>query len=154
MMAVSTKARSQVLQYASIYEARLHHVLFEISRHNPRVQEIGKYISLRAYDVPPSKFMSFEHDDRQIVTAYWADGKADISKIRFDDKVQAAVDLGMINESLGYDLKEIYEARNSIHIHAELKKKLKFDTDIGRLAYRRMQPFCDQLQRYVTSHAL
>jgi hypothetical protein len=59
----------------------------------------------------------------------------------------------MITESLGSDLKDIYEARNSIHIHAELKKNLEFDLDIGKLAYRRMQPFCDQVQRYVASQA-
>lgn len=151
--AVSAQARLQVLQYASIYEACLHHVLFELSRHDPRVQQLGKYTSLKLYDVPPSKFKSFEHDGRQIVAAYWADSKGDISKIRFDDKVDAAVDLGMITESLGGDLKDIYEARNTIHIHAELKKNLEFDLDIGKLAYRRMQPFCGQVQRYVASQA-
>lgn len=129
----------------------MHHALFELSRSDPRVQQLGRYTSLKPYNVPPSKFESFEHDGRKIVAAYWADSKADISKIRFDDKVDAAVDLGMITESLGSDLKDIYEARNSIHIHAELKKNLEFDLDIGRLAYRRMQPFCDQLQRYVAS---
>jgi hypothetical protein len=118
-----------------------------------RVQQLGKYTSLKLYDVPPSKFKSFEHDGRQIVAAYWADSKGDISKIRFDDKVDAAVELGMITESLGGDIKDIYEARNSIHIHAELKKNLEFDLDIGKLAYRRMQPFCDQVQRYVASQA-
>lgn len=73
--AVSAQARLQVLQYASIYEACLHHVLFELSPHNPRVQQLGKYTSLKPYDVPPSKFRSFEHDGRQIVSAYWADSK-------------------------------------------------------------------------------
>jgi hypothetical protein len=151
--AVSAQARLQVLQYASIYEACLHHVLFELSRHDPRVQQLGKYTSLKPYDVPPSKFKSFEHDGRQIIAAYRADNKGDINKIRFDDKVDAAIDLGVITESLGSDLKGIYEARNSIHIHAELKKNLEFGLDIGKLAYRRMQPFCEQLQRYVESRA-
>jgi hypothetical protein len=68
--AVSAQARLQVLQYASIYEACLHHVLFELSRHDPRVQQLGKYTSLKQYDVPPNKFTSFEHDGRQIVSAY------------------------------------------------------------------------------------
>src|ERR1700753_1035988 len=131
--AVSAQARLQVLQYASIYEACLQHVLFELSRHNPRVQQLEKYTPLKPYDVPPGKFKSFEHDGRQIVAAYRADSKGDISKIRFDDKVDAAVVLGVITESLGSDLKDIYEARNSIHIHAELKKNLEFDVDIGRL---------------------
>jgi hypothetical protein len=151
--AVSAQARLQVLQYASIYEACLHHVLFELSQHDPRVQRLGKYTSLKPYDVPPSKFKSFEHDGHQIVSAYRADSKGDISKIRFDDKVDAAVDLDMIAEPLGRDLKDIYEARNSIHLHAEIKKNLEFDLETGKLAYRRMQPFCDQLERYVASQA-
>src|SRR5215467_3183685 len=115
--AVSAQARLQVLQYASIYEACLHHVLFEIMKDDPRVQQLGKYTALKEYAVPPNKFTSFEHDGRQIVSCYWAESRADISKIRFDDKVDAAVDLGIITGSLGEDLKKIYEARNSIHIH-------------------------------------
>jgi hypothetical protein len=43
--AVSAQARLQVLQYASIYEACLHHVLFELSRHDPRVQQLGKHFT-------------------------------------------------------------------------------------------------------------
>jgi hypothetical protein len=123
--AVSAQARLQVLQYASIYEACLHHVLFKILQNNPRVQELGKYTSLKLYDVPTSKFKSFMHDSRQILAAYRAGSKAEISKIRFDDKVDTGVDLGIITASLGEDLKNIYEARNSIHIHAELKKNLE-----------------------------
>ena len=147
--AVPAQARLQVLQYASIYEACLHHVLFEISRNHPRVQALGKYVSLKSYDVPLAKFRSFDHDGRTIVSAYWAENRAEVSKIRFDDKTNAAVAMGVIGQSLGEDLKKIYEARNSVHIHAELKKQLEFDLDLGRLAYLRVQPFCEQLGAYV-----
>src|SRR5690242_449962 len=147
--AVAAQARLQVLQYASIYEACLHHVLFETSRDHPLVQALGKYTSLKSYDVPPAKFRSFEHDGRTIVASYWAENRAEVSKIRFDDKVDAAVAMSAIEESLGEDLKKIYEARNSIHIHAELKKQLEFDLDLGRLAYLRVKPFREQLGAYV-----
>jgi len=129
----------------------LHHVLFEVSKDDPRVKELGRYTSLKTYDVPASKFISFKHDGRSFVAAYWAHSRADTSKIRFDDKVDAAVDLGMIDLPLREDLKRIYEARNSIHIHAELKKQLEFDLDLARRAFWRMEPFCDQLSRYVAS---
>jgi hypothetical protein len=47
LWAVSAQARLQVLQYASIYEACLHHVLFVISKDDPRVQELGQYTALK-----------------------------------------------------------------------------------------------------------
>lgn len=129
-------------------------MLFGVSKDDSRVQELGKYASLKTYDVPASKFTAFQHDGRGFVAAYWAHSKAETSKILFDDKVDAAVDLGMLDPDLGADLKRIYEARNSIHLHAELKKQLEFDLDLGRLAYWRMGPFCEQLSRYVASHVL
>jgi hypothetical protein len=88
----SAQARLQVLQYASIYEACLHHVLFQTFKDRPQVSELGRYSTLKEYDVPPALFKSFEHDGRQIVTAYMAQKKAEISKIKFEDKVRAAVE--------------------------------------------------------------
>jgi hypothetical protein len=147
--AVSAQARLQVLQYASIYEACLHHILFRRLKDSVEVQRLGIYETLKRYDIPEDKRRLVQHDNRDIVPAFMTEARAAESKIRFDDKVDAAVNLGIIQAGLAGDLKKIYEARNSIHLHAELKKRLEWDIEFGRLAYYRMEPFCVQLATFI-----
>ena len=45
------------------------------------------------------------------------------------------------------DLIKIYELRNAIHIHAELKKEIEYHLYMSKLAYKRMRPFIDQVKR-------
>jgi hypothetical protein len=49
------QVRLQVLQYASIYEAVLHHLLFDLLSNEPEVRELLSYESLKKYSVPPEK---------------------------------------------------------------------------------------------------
>jgi hypothetical protein len=65
--------------------------------------------------------------------------------VRFDRKAECAFQLGFIEDWLRDDLIEFYEARNSIHIHAEIRKSLKYQLDLSRDAYRRLQPFKEQI---------
>lgn len=37
------------------------------------------------------------------------------------------------------DLVKLYEYRNTVHIEAEMKKKLVYDLSMGELAYRRVE---------------
>lgn len=86
-----------------------------------------------------------EHDGKQIVPTYEAIGKTEETKVRFDKKAECAAELGIIEEWLKDDLVEFYEARNAIHIHAEIRKTLAYELDLSRLAYFRMQPFKEQI---------
>ena len=53
-----------------------------------------------------------------------------------------------INEiNLCEDLIKIYELRNAIHIHAELKKDIDYHLYMSKLAYKRMKPFIEQIKR-------
>jgi hypothetical protein len=151
--AQATQVRLQILQYASIYEACLHHVLFVTCEDEPEVRSLGIYRALKRYSVPAGALRQLQHDGKEIIPAFESESKAPESKVRFEDKVDAAIALGAIERPLGAELKDLYEARNSIHLHAELKKDLSWSLELGRIAYRRMEPFCDELAAFVRTRS-
>jgi hypothetical protein len=69
-----------------------------------------------------------------------------VTKVRFDKKAECAFNLGLIEDWLRDELIEIYEARNAIHIHAEIKKSIDYQLELSKNAYRRMRPFVDQIR--------
>lgn len=92
-----------------------------------------------------------EHDGKQIVLTYEDVGKTDESKVRFDRKAECAWSLGIIEGWLKDELVEFYDARNSIHIHAEIRKDLSYELELSRRAYLRMKPFKEQVVNWVQS---
>ena len=92
-----------------------------------------------------------EHDGKSIIPTYEGIGKTDETKVRFDRKAECAWSLGIIEEWLKDELVEFYEARNSIHIHAEIRKSLEYELDLSRRAYMRMQPFREQIVDWAQS---
>ena len=77
-----------------------------------------------------------------------------MNKVRFDEKVSCAVGLQLIEQDLGDELISTYEARNAIHLHAELRKNLRYELDMARIAYRRWALFRSQLVASMQARAL
>jgi hypothetical protein len=145
------QVRVQVLSYASIYEAVIHHILFELLPDRPEVQTLTEFATKKPFSIPAAHrqalYRYLEHDGRKIIPTYETIGRTDETKIRFDRKAECAFQLGLIEDWLRDDLIEFYEARNSIHIHAEIRKSLRYQLDLSRDAYRRLQPFEEQISR-------
>jgi hypothetical protein len=146
--------RLQVLSYASIYEAVLHHLLFDTFAHLPEVMALTEFPTKKLVSIPPSSLAlldkHLEHDGKKIIPTYEAIGKTDESKVRFDKKAECAAKLGMIEDWLKDELIEFYEARNAIHIHAEIRKSIDYQVDLSRRAYFRLQPFKEQISSWLT----
>ena len=144
-----SQIRLQVLSYASIYEAVLHHILFETMAAEPQVIALTEFPMKKQISIPTASLAMLakhlEHDGKQIVPTYEAVGKTDESKVRFDKKAECAESLKLIEPWLREELVEFYEARNAIHIHAEIRKSLNYQLDLSKRAYIRMQPFKEQL---------
>jgi hypothetical protein len=153
-----TQIRTQVLSYASIYEAVLHHVLFDLLPADPKVVSLTRFPTNKKTSIPAEhqkmlqRYLS--HDGKKIIPTYETIGKTDKNKVRFGSKAKCAFALGFINEKLKDELIEIYEARNTIHIHAEIKKSLKYQLDLSRRAYLRMEPFRNQIKKRLKTMAL
>jgi hypothetical protein len=144
------QVRLQVLQYASIHEAVLHHLLFDLLSDTPQVRRLMSFKALKKYSVPPEiedELKTIFHDGRQIVPAYYGENRIGAAKVRFDDKATCARDVGLIDDGMCGDLIKIYETRNSIHLHAEIRKGIQWGLDLSVTAYRRHQPFRDQILR-------
>ena len=141
--------RLQVAAYASMYEAVLHHVLFERCSDDPEVLRLVEFPIKKVISVPKESQALLEkhlmHDGKRIIPTYEAVGRTDETKVRFDRKADCAFRLGFIEEWLRDDLVEFYEARNAIHIHAEIRKSLNYQIDLSKRAYRRMEPFREQV---------
>ncbi len=154
--AQQAQVQLQVQQYASIYEALIHHLLFVEAAGAPEVDALAEYQALVARPLPGhlmAKIRALDSEDaEEIVGAVHKTRRTDQSKIRFDAKVGAAVSLGMIDEDLGREIKGFYTARNYIHIHAELRQKdLDWQIAFARDAYRRLHPFKAQVSAWLAS---
>ena|SRR5690554_1163475 len=144
--------RLQVLSYASIYEAVLHHFLFNVLKSESKVISLTEFPTKKLISIPaPTMALlekNLEHDGKTIIPCYEAVGRTDETKVRFDKKAECAMELGLIEPWLKDELIEFYEARNAIHIHAEIKKSLNYQLDLSRRAYMRMQPFKEQINSW------
>jgi hypothetical protein len=141
--------RNQIFSYASIYEAVVHHLLFDVLAGDPRVISLTEFPTKKLISIPKKhdavlqKYLS--HDGKKVIPTFETTGHTDESKVRFDRKAECAFELGFIKKHLCADLIEIYEARNAIHIHAEIKKSLDYQIDLSKKAYRRLNPFKSQV---------
>lgn len=144
--------RMQVLSYASIYEAVLHHILFDNLATEPEVIRLTEFPMKKQISIPEASFAvlkkHLQHDGKDIIPTYEGIGRTDESKVRFDRKAECAYGLGIIEEWIKDELIEFYEARNAIHIHAEIRKSLEYELDLSKRSYRRLQPFKEQIVRF------
>lgn len=175
------EVKMQMLMYASIFEATIHYVLFDQYYKNTRIvqnlltQKVNKPIS-----IPTSQLSALNgllsHDGKTIIPYFETSQKRDITKVRFDEKCIAAFQLGILTEipeqndptaDILPDVKQIagmppfcaeliriYEVRNAIHLHAELKKEIDYHLALSKIAYRRMQPFLNQIRTKLNADGL
>lgn len=147
---LQAQIRIQILSYASIYEAVIHHLLFEDFKKRSEVVGLTEFNMKKVISIPANKLAQLEsvleHDGKSIIPTYEGIGRTDVTKVRFDKKAKCAFQLGLIEEWLKDELVEIYEARNAIHIHAEIRKSLDYQLELSKTAYRRMRPFIDQIR--------
>lgn len=142
----------QVQQYASIYEACLHHVLFTECASEPEVQALLEQPTLKPWSVATEleeQLASLPTENgRTVKAAITSVVKLEASRVRFEHKADASVQLKILQRDLADELKEFYSARNMIHIHAEMRKGANWDwqMEFARDAYRRLDPFCAQIR--------
>ena len=105
------QVRIQILQYASIYEAVIHHVLFDRLGSTEEVRKLVEFPKLVRISIPTTKREKLNealaHDGKVIIPTYQGTGSNDVTKVRFDNKADCAVKLGLIEQSLCDDLKSV-----------------------------------------------
>ena len=146
---LAAHAKFQIVQYASIYEAVIIHVLWYHFPKSPEVDEIQQFTTLRRAGSLPINFRFREQPDQQVHLCVESKSRNPQQSIKFDDKVRAAVALGFVSLELGDEIKEIFRIRNGVHIENAVKKEIQYEIDQSQLAYRRIQPFTDGIRRFL-----
>ena len=146
-----TQIKIQILQYASIHEAVIHYLVFSVYRFHPESKSLSA--SVRRTKVSVSNELMNKLSTQcnipleEIVVTRVRPDCADLAKIRFDHKVEAAAKIGLIKPKLKKDLITIYAARNAIHIHAEIRKDIDYELGLSKMAYLRLKPLREQVLR-------
>lgn len=142
----------QIMQYASIYEAVINYLLLNRYKEHASVQAIQLHKSYRpiAALAAPTK-LTYEGNDTFI--CLYKDAKTPWTSIPFQDKVNAASDIGLIDEQLGEEIKEFYRLRNAVHIETAARRGINYEVEEAKLAYRRMRPFIDQIKEKIALEA-
>jgi len=139
----------QIMQYASIYEAVINYLLLNRYKDHTSVQAIQLHKAYRpiAALAAPTK-LTYEGNETFI--CLYKDAKTPWTSIPFQDKVNAASDIGLIDEQLGEEIKEFYRLRNAVHIEAAAKRGIDYEVEEAKLAYRRMRPFIDKIKEKIS----
>ncbi|WP_320153158.1 hypothetical protein [uncultured Tolumonas sp.] len=140
---LEAQVRLQVIMYANIYEAVLHYILFELYGDEQIVIDLKNITAPIEICIPEHKkdkiSKALVHEEKEIKTYYIGNKKRELTKIRFDEKADAAYQLGLLDEELKNEVITIYNLRNGIHLHAEIRKQISWDLDMSKKAYWRIE---------------
>jgi len=145
---LAAEVRVQILLYASIYEAVLHHVLLQDYASSEAVKRITTYESRKRINISGAieKKIKDTYSPAGAVAVYQLELAAvDERKIIFEDKATAALELGLIDKAIHEVIVKVYSLRNAIHLHAELRRNIAYEIDAARDAYWHLQGFCKRI---------
>lgn len=144
--------RLQILSYASIYEAVLHHILFTELVEEDSVKALTRVQMKKEISIPTESLAILEkhlrHNGKNIIPTYEGLGRRKKTAIGFDEKAHCAFQFRIIDEKMRDELTAFYEYRNSIHIHAEIRKGINYELKLSMDSYRRLQPFKEQIMSW------
>lgn len=137
----------QIIQYASIYEAVICYLLWNKFKDNEAVKTMEVHQELRKVSALASPTV-LTYDGVEAYICQNRNVKTAAPSIKFDDKVNAAVEIGFVEEIYAEEIKQFYKLRNFVHIEKASKDQFEFEIEQSRLAYRRMEPFIDHLKGF------
>lgn len=151
---LAAHAKFQIVQYASIYEAVVVHVLWSKYGHSQQVTAIEYYSALKKAASVPKDISIKTTEDEEVFLCIETKRKNSQHSIKFDDKIDAAVSIGFVDPELGAEIKEFYRLRNGIHIENALKNQIAYELEQSLLAYRRMLPFTKGIREFLLTGTL
>lgn len=154
------QVRSQILSYATLYEAIIHYVLYNYYQNTEAFKKMSMHTVPVKISVPTQQREKldklFHHDGKELYIFYYKEEAKKEREIRFESKCNAAKELGLIHGftnqqgefvDLPEEIIDFYKHRNGIHIIAEQKRGLQYEIELSKKAYWRMRPFVDQIKQ-------
>lgn len=139
------QTKIQIITYASVYEAVLHHIIFktDLSLKQEVVQLLIKDKYVRRSLPAPHK--NLIHCGEEIYTMAKVPDVRDERYIKFEEILLVSKDLKLIDKQLYDDLLELYNLRNAIHLQAEIAKGVDYQLVISKKAHKLLRPFKNQI---------
>jgi hypothetical protein len=134
----------QIMQYASIYEAAISHLLWGRYKDNPEVKNLETHKAYKPVSALGS-LTAMKYGEEKLFTCVYRDSKTPKNTIPFKDKVDCAVRIGFVDVTYAEDIKRTYELRNLAHIETEAEKQIDVELEQSRLSYWRMKPFLERI---------
>jgi hypothetical protein len=144
----------QIVQFAAIYEVLIVHFLWEKFGGHDVVHELEYHSTYRKAASLPSSLHLTTKDGAPVVLCVEAQQKTPRSSIKFDDKVDAAVQIGFIDSALAAEIKGFYKLRNAIHLETAVKNEVQYELQQSLLAFRRMLPFTRGIRGFLSTGVL
>lgn len=151
---LASHAKFQIVQYAAIYEAIIVNTLWNKYAESAQVIAIEYYPALKKSATLPKDIIVRTQDNEEVFLCIETKRKNSQHSIKFDDKVDAAVSIGFVDEQIGTEIKEFYRLRNGIHIENALKNEIAYELEQSTLAYRRIRPFTTGVREFLRSGVL
>lgn len=144
----------QIVQYAGIYEAIIVKLLWTTFANHAEVAKIEYHNTLRkAVSLPPTLQVTTQEGEAIFLCVERKERTPAIS-IKFDDKVDAAVAIGFVDQEIGQEIKAFYKLRNAIHLESAVKNETRYEIKYSQLAYRRMLPFTQGIKGFLSNGRL
>lgn len=151
---LTAQIRIQILLYASIYEAVLHHVLLQDYSETAQVKQLTTYEKRHRINVSQdieTKIIK-KYAPSGAISVYQLESAAmDERKIVFEDKAHSALLLGLIDQQTYDVIVKVYSLRNAIHLHAEIRRNIVYEIETAREAYWHLQGFCRRISEKMIS---
>ena len=139
------QCKIQIITYASVYEAVLHHIIFQGPlKDTDEVANLLSYTKFVKRDIPQIE-QGYVHFNEKIYTMAALPAKKQERYIKFEDILSTAKELELINDKLYTDLLELYKLRNAIHICAEISRGIQYELNISKKAHSLLKPFKRQI---------
>lgn len=145
---LTAEVRIQILLYASIYEAVLHHVLLQDYATTDSVRRITTYQARKKVNISSTikqKIVDAYAPTGEIAVYQLEPATVDERKIVFEEKAATALELGLIDQPIYELVVKVYSLRNAIHLHAELRRNIAYEIEAARDAYWHLQGFCRRI---------
>lgn len=148
------QTKIQIITYASIYESILHHIIFKTDIKDKI--EVTKLLSKEKYVQRslPKPHQNITHNGEKIYTMAKVPELRDERYIKFEEIVDVAEELKLIDSTLSADLLELYNLRNAIHLQAEIAKGVTYELAISMKAHQLLKPFKRQIINGLKSHKI
>ena len=148
------QSKIQIITYASVYEGVLHHVIFKTDlNQTSEVRNLLKYEKWVQRSLPyPNKDLA--HNGEDIFTMAKVSSKRDERYIKFEDILNVAKQLDLIDDVLKINLLELYNFRNAIHLQAEINKNVVYELNIAKKAHKLLKPFKLQIIDGLKKHGI